>query len=513
MKREKQFKRVLSLVLSLLMIITAMPMAFAATQYDETGATRFVFSSDAITVEKGDYKGYKIEGTALSIKDAGTYILSGECANGSIVVKKGVTGVVLILDGLTLASADTAPLTCNKSSEAKIVAKSGTVNTFTDTEKNNDDNYPDNENAENAVFKFKDGSNVELCGSGTINIVSKGKNGIKAGESTEAEGTASLTIKDVTLNIDVSVNDGINAESTLNIESGYITVSANDDGIHSDYALNIGKEGTDGPVIRVNKSYEALEGANITVYSGDIELHSSDDGVNAANSDLKDYDFSMTFAGGKTVVYADGGDGVDSNGSLTVSGGTLIVWTSNKADNQPLDADGKISITGGTVLAAGSSGGMGTRISDSQTYIQFGSNRMNPLSFIGGGFGRPSKPDASAPSKPSDGARTSDSRTLSLGSSNLGISAGETLSIKDASGNTLISETAPYEINSVIFSSPELDAKGSYTLYAGDNSVATTGCSCLCHKTGVLAIVWKVVLVVCKVFNINKTCSCGAEHY
>ncbi len=504
MKREKQFTKIMSLVLSLLLIFTAVPMAYAASEYDETGATSFVFSSDAIAVQKGDYDGYKIEGTALSIKQAGTYIVCGECDNGSIVIKKGVTGVTLVLAGLTLTSSDTAPLTCNKSSGAKIVAKQGTVNTFTDNEKNNDDNYPDNENAENAVFKFKDGSNIELCGSGTINIISKGKNGIKAGESTEAEGEASLTVKDVTLNIDVSVNDGINAESTLNILSGNIAVSATDDGIHSDYALNIGAEGTVGPTIRINKSYEGLEGANITINSGDIEIHSSDDGINAANSDLKDYSFSMTFAGGKTVVYADGGDGVDSNGTLTVLGGTLIVWTGNKADNQPLDADGTISITGGTVLAAGSSGGMGTRITASQPYIQVGSNRMGlsgALGFIGG-F-RPGRPE------PRDTAERA------FGSSSLGISAGDTLSIKDASGKALISIEAPYEINSVIFSSPELEQEGSYTLYANDKVIdsSSNSCTCLCHKTGIVSIVWNIVLVVCKLFNINKTCSCGVEHY
>lgn len=43
------------------------------------------------------------------------------------------------------------------------------------------------------------------------------------------------------------------------------------------------------------------------------------------------------------------GDGIDSNGTLTISGGSTEVWTANTADNQPLDADGTISITGGTV--------------------------------------------------------------------------------------------------------------------------------------------------------------------
>lgn len=505
MKREKQFKKILSLILSVLLIFTVVPTVFAASEYDAAGATKFIFSSDAITAKKGDYSGYKIEGTALLIKGSGVYILSGECVDGSVTVKKGVTGVTLVLDGITLTSSDTAPLTCAKSTQVKIVANNGTVNTFTDDVKNNDDNYPDNENAENAVFKFKDGSDIEICGSGTLNIVSKGKNGIKAGESTETEGEASLTIRDVTLNINTDVNDGINAESNLNIKSGSVTVSAADDGIHSDYALNIGEVGAPGPTIRVNKSYEGLEGANITVYSGDVEIHSDDDGINAANSDLKNYSFSMTFAGGKTVVYANGGDGVDSNGTLTVSGGTLIVWTSNKADNQPLDADGTISITGGTVLAAGSSGGMGTRITASQPYIQFGNNRNGFAGIFsgigGGGSNNPNDPNTVA---------------LGFSGSTLGISAGDTLSIKDSSGNTLISAEAPYDINSVIFSSPEISSDDSYTLYAGDKVVETSGsnsCECLCHKDGILSYVWRIILFVSRFLGINKLCSCGAAHY
>lgn len=500
--KNKIFTKLLSLMISVLLVFTVIPLAFASSEYDESMATKFVFSDDGIAVDKGSYTDYKIDGTALSIKGGGTYTVSGECANGSITVKKGVTGVILVLDGITLTSSDTAPLTCSKSSEVKIVAKDGTVNTFTDSALNNDDNYPDNLNAENAVFKFKDGTNVELCGKGTVNVVSNGKNGIKAGESTETEGEASLTIRDLTLNIDVGVNDGINAESVLNIKSGNITVSAADDGIHGDLAVNIGEEGTDGPTIKINKSYEGLEGATITVYSGNVEIHSTDDGVNAANSDLGKYDFSMTFAGGNTVVYADNGDGVDSNGSLTVSGGSLTVFTGNRADNQPLDADGKISITGGTVFAAGSSGGMGTRITATQAYIQYGSSRMGGFMF--GGFGKSNDSPATA-------------STLKIGGG-LDIAKGETISVKDSDGNILFSAVAPYDIATVIFSSPDLENGKAYALCANDETVDTqtcgsSDCSCWCHKDGILGFIWNVIVFVSKFFGINQTCSCGTVHY
>ena len=139
-----------------------------------------------------------------------------------------------MLNGLTLTSAATAPIACNKSTEVNIVAASGTTNTLTDSAKNNDDNYPDNEDAENAVLKCKDGSQVTLSGSGRLILNANGKNGIKSGATTDEEGTASLTIRNVSLTISAPVNDAINAytssgdgfdsNGTLNISGGSINV-------------------------------------------------------------------------------------------------------------------------------------------------------------------------------------------------------------------------------------------------------------------------------------------------
>ena len=155
--------------------------------YSLEDATVLTFTDSGITAQDGG-TGYEIDGTALTIQDAGVYSVSGSCADGSIKVKKGVTGVTLILSGLTLTSADTAPITCAKSTGVTIAAAAGTVNTLTDSEKNNDETYPNNENAENAVIKCKDGSQVTLSGSGALNITANGKSGIKSGATTDEEG-------------------------------------------------------------------------------------------------------------------------------------------------------------------------------------------------------------------------------------------------------------------------------------------------------------------------------------
>ena len=345
-----------------------------STVYSLEDATVFTFTDSGITAQDGSDTGYEIDGTALTIDSAGTYAVTGTCADGSITVKKGTTGVTLVLNGLSLTSTGTAPITCNKSTEVTIIAAEGSVNSLTDSAGNNDDEYPDNEAAENAVIKCKDGSQVTLGGTGSLTITANGKNGIKSGASTAEEGEASLTIRELTLTINAPVNDAVNAEQTLNVESGTLTISAADDALHSDLILNIGAEGTEGPAINITQCYEGIEGAALNIYSGDISITSSDDCLNAANSDLSGYDFTMNISGGTIVAYSSSGDGFDSNGDLTISGGSVTVWTANAADNQPLDADGTITVSGGTVLAAGGSSGMGMNLTATQPCVTFGSS-------------------------------------------------------------------------------------------------------------------------------------------
>lgn len=401
----------------------------------------FTFTDGGVTGAGDSTAGYEIDGTALTITDSGTYTVSDSCADGSIKVKKGTTGVTLVLDGLTLTSENTAAITCGKSSEVTILVSNGTENSLSDTEQNNDDNYPENENAENAVIKCKDGSLVTLCGDGELTITANGKNGIKSGATTDEDGEASLTIRDLTLNIDAPVNDAINAEQLLNVESGTLTIDAADDAIHCDLVLNIGADGTDGPTIDITNCCEGLEGAELNVCSGDITINASDDCLNAANSDLTDYDFTMTISGGTIDAYTSGGDGFDSNGDLTITGGTVVVWTANTADNEPLDADGTITVSGGTVLAAGGSSGMGMNLEAAQPCVIYGST----------GFG--GKPGSTQSSL---------------------IAADADFTIEDADGNAVYSGTARCGANFILFLSADVVADSAYTLKAGDSSTEGT---------------------------------------
>ena len=526
MKKTILYK-IAAVLLSVITAAAMIPAAFASDEsereYDTDGATKFTFTDSGIDADDGDYDGYKINGSDLTINSAGVYILSGTSSDGSVSVKKGTTGVVLILAGLNLTSADSAPIACNKSSEVTVVAEAGSKNTLTDTEKNNGDNYPDNENAENAVIKCKDGSKVTLCGTGELTVNALGKNGIKSGASTEEDGEACLYIKELTLTINASVNDAVNAEALLNIYSGSITIDAGDDALHCDYIMNVGEEGTAGPAIKVTSCCEGLEAAELNIYSGNITIYSEDDCLNAANSDLSDYGFSLSIYGGTLYMESSSGDGIDSNGTLTISGGSTTVWTANTADNQPLDADGTITVSGGTVLAAGGSAGMGMNIEASQPFVVFGNTGTGgmgqgaqggtpgepPTGGAGQGAqsgtpgepptggagqdaqsGTPGEPptggagqgaQSGTPGEPPTGGAGQDGQSGTpvepptgggMGQGSVLLNADSAFEIRDSSGSTVYSGTAPYNASTVFYSSPSLYEDSEYTLYSGGAGVA-----------------------------------------
>lgn len=434
--------------------------------------------------------GIEINGTNLTIDQSGTYVLSGNCTNGSVKVKKGTTGVHIILNGLTLTSQDTAPIVCAKSSEVTIEAAENSENTLSDTENNNAENG--NTNAENAVIKCKDGSNVTLCGSGTLNIQANGKNGIQSGASTDTEGEASLIIQDLTLNIKASVNDAVNAENELNVLSGTLTISSGDDALHSDMTLNIGKDGSDGPAITITDCNEGLEGATVNVYSGDIDIISTDDCINAANADLTDYAYEINISGGTITAHSSEGDGFDSNGDLTISGGTVTVWTANAADNEPLDADGTVTVSRGTVFAAGGSSGMGINLEANQpcvVYTNTGTMDMKDFPADDGKQFDGSQSPKINGEKPSEDQQNNEKQPPEMkggndaqspqentgGMQNVMLSESSSFTITDSDGNVLYEGNAVCDASYVFYSSSEIASGTTYTLTSGDASAESEG--------------------------------------
>lgn len=493
--RHSVIRKILAIVMVLTMASAIIPMGAGAASDSAT----FTFTDSGIT---GSADGAEIDGTTLTITSAGTYTVTGSCSEGSIVVKKGTSGVTLILKDLTLSSSSTAPVVCKKTTEVTLDIE-GTV-TLNDNEDPANEESTDEAVAdafEGAAIKAKDGSTLVIKGSGTLNVNASGcKNGIKGGATTDitiqsgtinvkaaSNGIASdgtLTITGGTVNVEAG-NDGIKSDpdsddteskGTLTITGGTVTVSAGDDGIKAGYDLILGTKGSStGPTINITKSNEGIEGASIQFNSGSGTIRSSDDGVNAANSDLTDYNYLLTINGGDWTVYADG-DGLDSNGDLINNGGNVVVYAAANSGNGAVDIGDSGNVwtsNGGSVLAIGMNGM--AIVPNSGTYVAFGTGGM--------GGGMPGGSMGSAPSQSGrmggqaqpSGMQGGMNGNTSAGSIN--IQNGSTIVIKDSSGSTVAEATGVKNANCVVFASDSLTAGETYTLVINGTAAATATAS------------------------------------
>lgn len=277
----------------------------------------------------------------IKITSSGTYVVSGSSSDGNITVKKGTTGVVLVLDDLDLTSTTGATVSINKEAEVKVIISGNVV--LTDNENPDDEYSTDTDVADaydGAALKAKANSQVYVTGDGTLTINGNAKNGIKAGDD------SSLIFDDVTVNI-TATNDGINGNYDVTLLSGTFNISAGDDAIHADHILTIGSEEGTGPTVKVTKSNEGLEGTVVNVLGGDVSIVSSDDAINAANGDGTyegELDYSFNMLGGKVVINSNG-DGIDSNGDVNLIGGSAQINSAAGGGEAGIDYDGRYYIS------------------------------------------------------------------------------------------------------------------------------------------------------------------------
>ena len=140
-------------------------------------------------------------------------------------------------------------------------------------------------------------------------------------------------------------NDDDTSVGTMYLSDNTITVTAGDDGIHASGDLVI-----DSGIYTVKNSTEGLEGKSITINGGDITIYSTDDGVNAANKNAQQSEIFFTMNGGNLTVEVGQGDTdpIDSNGNITVNGGTIKM-----TGQTGFDFDGTATYTGGDIYFNG----------------------------------------------------------------------------------------------------------------------------------------------------------------
>ena len=269
---------------------------------------------------------------------------------------------------------------------------------------------------------------INLSAENSSDSDSTSMKGIKAGEKIKID-SGNITIN--------SADDSIHSNNSIEINGGIFNMSSGDDGIHADSIIDL-NNGT----INISKSYEGIEAEIININNGDIKVVASDDGINAAGgndgSSINGRPGQNNFAssgsgeinlnGGKLVVDASG-DGIDANGSIYMKDGVVIVNGPENSGNGSLDFDGEFKITGGLLIAAGSSG-MAQSPSESSTQ-----NSINIFSSV---------------------------------------SANNLISVKDSSGNEVITFAPSKSAQSIIISSPKIKMGETYTISTGGSSTGTS---------------------------------------
>lgn len=198
-----------------------------------------------------------------------------------------------------------------------------------------------------------------IVSGGTFDITTEGT---PAGESDSQKGLKAgtlLIVENGTFKI-ISKDDAIHSNVDTKIENGTFHIETGDDGIHANRNLYI-----NGGDINILKCYEGFEGTIIEVNGGKSFINASNDAIGAAAGTPEAKKFSgrggnpnvqVWFNGGE-VEAVSGGDTVDSNGNIYVTGGTLRLSSPPYPDYEgSLLCNGDVTISGGNLAAVGCMG-------------------------------------------------------------------------------------------------------------------------------------------------------------
>jgi hypothetical protein len=290
---------------------------------------------------------------------------------GSLVVKGSYNDGIGSKDGLIIAGGNITVTAADDGIRGKdyLIVKDGTISVTSGGDGLKSDNSEDAGkgyvSVEGGNIKIIstgdaiDGAKDIVINDGILNLTSGGGSSRTASSAVSSKGlsgSVTVVINGGTAAIS-SADDAVHSNYSIEINGGELNISSGDDGIHADAVITI-NNGT----INITKSYEGIESAAVIINDGEIHVTSSDDGINGAGGvDGSGGRFTQTgnyylnINGGCIAVVATG-DGLDINGSITMTGGTVLVHGPTNSANGALDYDTSFKITGGILVAAGSSG-------------------------------------------------------------------------------------------------------------------------------------------------------------
>ncbi|MBQ6394948.1 MAG: carbohydrate-binding domain-containing protein [Atopobiaceae bacterium] len=449
--------------------------------YDEAEVVEITLTGDSATV---DGSGASVSGSTITISSEGVYRISGTLTDGQVIVDVPDTAKVqIILDGASITNSSSAAVRVIEADKVFITLEGANSLATTGAFEDASDSSIDGVIFSRSDLTIAGDGSLEISStahgivgkdeltlvSGTI-VVSAEKSGIRANDSI-AIASGSYTISAGTDGIhcensddsslgfifigggsfDISAaSDAIDASNSIQINDCSMRINAGDDGIHADLQLVV-----NGGTIGIESSVEGLESATITMAGGEVDVVSSDDGVNARGTDdasgttdaasgqqagmggmggmaggMMDADASavLTISGG-TLTVDSSGDGLDSNGYVYITGGTVLVSGPTSDGESPLDYGIACEVSGGTVVVVGSSGML----------------------------------------EPFTSGSTQANVSMALDSS-----ASGTVRVLDASGNVLVEYTPTKSYHAILVSAPGMEVGGTVTIVHGEGSTELT---------------------------------------
>lgn len=180
---------------------------------------------------------------------------------------------------------------------------------------------------------------------------------------------------DTLLGDEDDTSDDYYGKGNVTISGGTITLTTKDDGVHADQDLTIS-----GGSLNVLTAYEGIEANRIFITGGESYVYATDDAANAATCNGSYSPLFSMSAGYLDLDVASGDtDTLDSNGDVTITGGTLIVknrqQNSTSQTGGTIDLDGTLSIKGGYVASIGcwcNEANMSPHISSTSTTLSSG---------------------------------------------------------------------------------------------------------------------------------------------
>jgi hypothetical protein len=200
-----------------------------------------------------------------------------------------------------------------------------------------------------------DGHTDVIVTGGTLNVRAGGGRTVPLPADASAKGLKAgvlIVTGGGQLTVDAA-DDALNSDVAVTIDGGTLNLATADDAVHGETKLDV-LNGT----VNVTNSYEGLEAMQLTISGGSVDVTSTDDGLNSAEEGLNEFQVApnayIRITGG-SVAASGGTDAVDTNGTLTISGGTLYAHGSDTRSigEGGLDSNAQVVFSGGTTLATG----------------------------------------------------------------------------------------------------------------------------------------------------------------